>query len=673
MKNFFFIIILLGTFQFSLVAQDEENKEACPEVENKKARGLLEKGTDKKKYEKPERLKFLQEALQLEPDYAEANWAFAQELIVRMKLDNKPFSPAVPLLLKAIQACPKVHSEPYYYIGFSYYEDGKNDSAIHYLKKFIAFTSDDEKKFSKDYNAEIYQAKEMIKYAQKESELKKKTVPFNPVVVGGISTKESEYLPYISPDGSLFLFTRTSPAQNIDRVYATDKEKETFIISKRKADLTFDAGKPMEYPFNQNSNEGGATLTIDNKRLYYTILKFEGGNQANSDIYFSELIEGYWTEIKKVPNINDPVFWDSQPSISADGNTLYFTSDRPGGYGSTDIWKSQRDPKTGVWGKPSNLGPRINTPGNEKCPFMHSDSETLYFSSDGHFGFGGMDIFYVRKDEKGEWKEPENIGSPINNEADDAGFFVSTDGKYGYFCSWDEGKVRGKGVGKYDVYSFDLYPEARPNEVAFIKGQLKEKDGTPVVANAVVELKNVKTNEKTLAVVDTSSGSFIAAVNMKKKDDLVITARAEDHAFASTVVSVKEAKLEKPVVAPDIEVSKTEVGKSFVINNIYYATGRAELYGDSYAVLDEFAEFLKDHPNMKVEIQGHTDNVGNESSNIALSNERAYTVKAYLEKKGIPGNHISAKGYGPSRPIADNSSPEGKSKNRRTEFLILEK
>jgi len=383
--------------------------------------------------------------------------------------------------------------------------------------------------------------------------------------------------------------------------------------------------------------------------------------------------ETYWSGVEKVPNINDPVYWDSQPSISADGNTLYFASDRPGGFGKVDLWKSMRDPKTATWGKPVNLGPKINTAGSDKCPFIHSDSETLYYSSDGHFGFGGFDIFYVRKDEKGEWKEPENIGSPINSEADDAGFFVSTDGKTGYFCSWDEGKVRGMGVGKYDVYHFDLYPEARPEAVAFIKGQLKEVDGTPVITNAIVELKNVKTHEKSYAVVDTTTGHYMAAVNIKKKDDIMITAKATDHAFNSQIVSVKELKFEKPVVAADMQIAKAEVGKSFVINNIYYATGRADLYGDSYVVLDEFAEFLTEHPTMKIEIQGHTDNVGNEGSNIALSKDRATTVKVYLEKKGISGTRISAKGYGPSKPIADNGSTDGRSKNRRTEFLIVEK
>lgn len=660
-------------FSGAVFSQEDEKKNDCPEPENKKARDLYEKGTDKKKYKKPERLEFLRKCLEIEPDFAQANWAMAQEIIVRCKLDNSPFEPAVPYMQRAIAVCPKIHSEPYYYIGFHFYEQGKNDSAIFYLNKFIKFVDDDEKKFAKDYDAELYQAKEMVRYAGKEAELKKKIVPFQPKVLKGISTEQSEYLPYISPDETVFLFTRTEPDQSLDKVYHTDKEKEVFTIAHKNKDGTWDRGKPMEYPFNQFRNEGGACLTIDNKHLYYTIYKMEGGAQPNADIYYADYIDGVWESIKKVPNLNHPVYWDSQPTVSADGNTIIFASDRPGGYGKIDLWRIDRDPVTRQWKTPINMGPKINTSGSEKCPFLHSDSETLYFSSDGHFGFGGMDIFYSRKDEKGNWKEPENIGYPINTEGDDAGFFVGTNGQYGYFCSYDEGKVQGKGIGKYDVYYFDLYKEARPEAVTFLKGQLKSDDGEPVI-NATVEIKNTVNKEKTLAVVDSMSGHFVAAINLKKnKGELIVTSKSPDHAFASQKVKIENETFDNPPKPVTMDVVKAEPGKSVVINNIYYATGAAELYPESFVTLDEFAEYLKENPSMKVEIQGHTDNVGQEAENIKLSEARATNVKKYLEGKGIPSSRISAKGYGPRKPVADNSSLEGRAKNRRTEFLILEK
>lgn len=671
MKNQLFVLLLL--LSFAALAQEEEKKESCPQPENKKAISFYEKGTDKKKYQKPDRLKFLQQAIELEPTYAEANFALGNEIIVKCKVDNLPFSSALPYFKKAIEACPKIHSEPYYYIGYSYYEDAKNDSAVKYLNLFLKFTDEDEKKFSKDYQFEQYQSKEMVKAAKKETELKKKTVPFDPKILPNISTKNNEYLPYLSPDETIFLFTRTVPDQSMDRVSHSDREKEIFEIATKQKDGTFNIGKPMEYPFNENANEGGACLTIDNKHLFYTIFKNEGGAQANADIYYSDLVDGVWSDIKKVPNINHPVYWDSQPSISADGNTLYFASDRPGGQGRIDLWKSDRDPVTRQWKAPVNLGPKINTSGDEKCPFIHSDSETLYYSSNGLFGFGGLDIFYVRKDEKGNWKEPENIGSPINGEKDDAGFFASTDGLYGYFCSNDKLKVNGKSIGKYDVYYFDLYKEARPESVAFLRGDVKTPEGNPV-QNATVELKNLKTKEVTKAVYDSTSGSYVAAVNLKKhKDAVMITVKAPDYSFASEEVDIKNASLKNPPKPANLAVDKTEKGKSFVINNIYYATGAADLYPASFNTLDEFADYLKMNPSMKIEIQGHTDNVGNDLANVQLSTARAMNVKKYLETKGIASNRVTAKGYGASKPIADNGSVEGKAKNRRTEFLILEK
>ena len=671
-----FLLPFLLLFSISFFAQEEEegSSKFCVEIDNKKALKLYEKAIDKKKYKKPERLGFLRECLAEEPDFAEANLAMAREIVVHSKLENKSFAAAVPFFYKAIAACPKIHSEPYYYIGFNYYEEMKNDSAIKYLQYFLKFKDDDDKKFGKEYEGQIYQAKEMIKYAKKESELKKKIVPFEPKVVTGVSTKQDEYLAYISPDDKLCFFTRKVPLRSMNTVKALDGEKEVFMLATRDKTGVFNVGEPMSPPFNTtDDNQGGCTISIDNKFLYFAMQRQEGGAQPNCDIYMSTNEGDSWSEIKKIgANVNHPIYWDSQPTLSADGNALYFASDRPGGYGGIDLYVTYKDPKTGVWGVPKNLGPKINTPGHEKTPFIHSDSETLYFSSDGLFGFGGMDIFYVRKNEKGEWVEPENIGYPINTEADDVGFFVSTDSKTGYFFSYDEGKMRGKGVGRYDLYSFELYKEARPQETTFLKGEMKDKEGNKV-EGAKVEIMNTVTKEKTLAVVDSTKGTFMVAVNLKKKDDVLITVKKDDYAFSSKVVSVKDASFEKQPKPVQIEVNEAKEGSSFVINNIYYNTNSADLKQESFIVLEAFAEYLNENPNIKIEIQGHTDNVGAAKANEALSANRAYTVKAYLEEKGVDGKRITAKGYGPNKPIAENSTEEGKAKNRRTEFLIISK
>lgn len=672
MKKILFVFIIFCSVKaFSQEDEGGENK-LCNEV-SKDALKLYEKGIDKKKYKKPERLDFLRKCLQEEPDFAEANLAMGLEIIVHCKLENKAFTPAVPYFLKAIASCPKVHSEPYYYIGFDYYEMGKNDSAVKYLDKFVKFKDDNEKKFAKDYDTELYQAKEMIKSAKKESELNKKVVPFDPKVVKGVSTERDEYLAYISPDDKVCFFVRKMPINNKDVVYQTDKEREVFMYAVRDHTGVFNKGEDMPFPFNETQdNQGGCTISIDNRYLFFAMMRFEGGAQANCDIYMSRNVDDEWKPFQKLgPQINHPVYWDSQPTISADGNTLIFASDRPGGYGGIDLYISKRDPVTHVWGPAQNLGPKINTNGNEKTPFLHSDSQTLYFSSDGHFGFGGMDIFYIRKNEKGEWMEAENIGTPINSDSDDTGFFVSTDAQTGYFFSDESGKVRGKGVGRYDLYSFPLYKEARPKETTFLSGEVKTKEGDPVWG-AQVELQNTKTKEKTLALVDSTTGKFMVAVNVEKKEDMVLTVINKELAFSSSLVNTKEISFSKPPLPVQLVTDSIKTGSSFVINNIYYNTNSAELMNESNSVLMAFAEYLKEHPSITIEIQGHTDNVGNAQANQALSANRAFTVKAKLESYGVKGSRITAKGFGSSKPLTDNNSEASRAKNRRTEFLITD-
>jgi outer membrane protein OmpA-like peptidoglycan-associated protein len=668
------ILVLLGAFLcFAISAQDDEKMPAklCDENLNKKAISLYEKALDKKKYKKPERLEFLTKAMELEPDFAEANLRMGLELVVSCKLNNKPFTPTVPYFMKAIR-CPQIHSEPYYYIGFDYYEQQKNDSSKKYLEKFLAFKDDDDSKYAKDYNEEVYNAKGMLKQIKSDAALRK-GVPFDPHVVKGISTERDEYLTYVSPDDKQCFFVRRVPMNDPNKVYASDKEKEVFMVATRDKTGMWTKGTPMPAPFNTtNDNQGGCSISIDNKHLYFAMMRDEGGMQPNCDIYITDNGGDYWTDIRKIsPNVNDPKYWDSQPTIASDGVTLYFASDRPGGLGGIDLYVTKKDPKTGVWSKPQNLGPKINTPGDEKTPFIHSDSETLYFSSNGRAGFGGYDIYYVRKDEKGEWMEPENIGSPINGSSDDTGFFVSTDTKTGYFFSFDEGKVRGKGIGRYDMYSFDLYPDARPHEVTFISGEIKDKKGE-AVSGGVVEIKNTVTKEKTYALVDSTTGKWMASINLKKKDKIVITVKKDSVAFNSTAVDIKTLTPNSSPPPINLKVDKAEVGKSFVIDNIYYNTNSADVKEESKLVLQSFADYLNENPKIKVEIQGHTDNVGNPKDNLALSTNRAFSVKQLLESYKVNGQRITAKGFGDTKPVADNKTEDGRAKNRRTEFLIVE-
>lgn len=688
---------LLVCLCFPLISQDDEEgeKKYCKEID-KKLEKLYLKGTDKKT-PKPERLKFLKQCLEEDPDFAEANLRMGFEYIVHAKLENKSFMPAVGYFMKAIAQCPDIHSEPYYYIGFAYYEEAKYDSSNKYLNKFIKFSSNDEKKFGKEYNGELYQAKEMVKSAKKEGELNKLVVPFEPKLVTGVSSERDEYLAYISPDDRNCLYVRLMPINNKNVVYQSDKEQEVFMRSRKDNTNVFDKGEEMPFPFNAtNDNQGGCTITMDNKFLYFAMMRDEGGAQKNCDIYVSRNNDDEWKPFSKAP-FNDPVYWDSQPTVSADGKTIIFASDRRGGFGGVDLYQSTKDPKTGTWGPAINLGPNVNTPGHEKTPFIHMDSKTLYFCSGpdkagngGHMGFGGFDIFYVRKNDKGEWGEPKNIGKPINGPGDDTGFFVSTDAQTGYFVSFAGEKVSNlKAAGRYDLYSFPLYKEAQPEEMSLTGGKAIDKDGEPI-RGAQVEVRTLGTNEKIKALVDSASGEFMMAINSKKHDKVVVSVKKEGMVYNSAVVDVKKAveifknpppvkpssdpsePTPEPAKAIVIKMDSVKVGSSFVINDIYYNSNSADLKEESKRVLESFASYLKDNPKMIIEIQGHTDNVGAAGANQALSANRAFTVKATLESFGISGDRIKAKGFGASRPIADNSSEPGRAKNRRTEFLIEE-
>lgn len=674
-----FSVLAVAMLNVGLYAQDEDESPAssggggCGEPDDKEAVKLYEKSQDKKKYDFNERMGFLNECLVLAPDWADANLAKAMMLVKKADADDHPesYPLAKPYFKAAITNCPTIGAEPYYLLGQQCYMDEEWSDAILYLDKYIKYDTDDPNKLGKDYEFRSQNAVEMLRWSRFYADIDKNVRPFNPSPVPGISTKRDEYLAIITPDNTQALYVRRVPVDQMDRVWASQEVTEVFTMSEREQNGQFNAGSSMPDPFNKNLNEGGATLTIDNKHLFYTITK-QGPEGSNTDLYTSDYVDEKWTEIRSIGDrVNDPVWWDSQPSISADGMTLYFASNRPGGKGGIDIYMTKKM-VNGEWGAPVNLGDSINTQYNEKSPFIHSDSQTLYFSSDGHPGLGKYDIFYSRGDGKGGWKNPVNIGKPINTEEDDVGFFVSTDGETGFFCS--NTQLAGQ-VGGYDVYQFELYKEARPEKVVILTGQIKQPDGLPATGPTTVELKNVRTKEKTTAVVDTATGSYAAAIKVTQKDDYVLTVKKDGAAFTSQVIE-GDAKFSntKTEVKP-MEVKPIEVGTSYRINDINFASNSAVLEPESIVVLEEFANYLKANPKIKIAIHGHTDNVGDDARNMDLSNERAFAVfEALTAKFGVPKSQITgAYGHGETQPVGDNNTEEGRAKNRRTEFEIISK
>ncbi|MBL4657024.1 MAG: OmpA family protein [Flavobacteriales bacterium] len=488
---------------------------------------------------------------------------------------------------------------------------------------------------------------------------------------------------------------------------------ERFSVSQ-KSGGKFARGKPLPAPFNKGNNEGGACLTIDNMHMYFTICKGLTNGYNNCDIYVADYVkidanslmdisfmtkemdmteaevrfelnkikesgaDYMWTNIRPLSDlVNSIKSWESQPTISSDGRTLYFASIREGGVGGIDIYKTVKD-SVGKWGKPVGMDKVINTTGNEKSPFLHPDRETLYFSSDGHRGLGGFDIFYTQmeKTEKGKtWGAPKNIGFPINSEQDDLGFFVSTDGVTGYFSSTNESE-KYRSYGGWDVYEFPLYEGARPKEVLFLKGELKNEEGDAITGGKM-EITNVRTKETTKIDVDSASGVYAAilTVDEEKKDEFVMNVTSESFAFSSQIVQ-SEPKVEEGKKAPlvktvDIELQFVTVGLPYKLDNINFATNSSSvLTVASMIILDGFVGYLLDNADMRVAIHGHTDDVGSHDANMELSENRAKSVNDYMILSGIEDNRLNYKGFGETKAIASNKTKQGRAENRRTEFVI---
>jgi len=633
--------------------QGQEKEDPCPLSDNKKARKLYEKAIDIARSDKNEARALLKEAVELDNEFGRANFMMADLLIKQKRVAD-----AEPYLQTVARVCPDLDPMVFYRLGSISFESKRWKESADYLKKFVESRSRKE--------AEKSEARTMIKACDFYLQGYANPVPFNPNPLTEISTTADEYLPVITPDNEMAYFTRSTFLEEkfTGGINTERKRQERFSLAPIVGSNSFQEGTPMPAPFNMNNNEGGASLSADNRYMFFTICKNEGGDQLNCDLFYTVFSAGQWSEIKNAgPNINGKDTWESQPSLSSDGRTLYFASNRAGGLGGIDIWKCAKDAK-GNWGIPENLGPRINTDGNEKSPFFHSDGQTLYFSSQGHLGYGGYDIYLSKLSKDTGWVKPKNIGYPINSERDDLGFFVSTDGKYGYFAS-----DKLKGNGGWDVYSFELYKEARPERVLFVSGALRDENNQ-VISDAKVEIKNTKTREVTTVEVDSLTGKYVAVVAFD--EDHILTVKQPGKAFTSQYFSAADSTIGKPMKM-DLKVEDIKVGKPYKLNNIYFKTSSSLLNEETIFIIEELTKFLQENKTVSIAIHGHTDNAGSATENMKLSADRAKMVFDLLVLNGIEAKRLSFKGFGATKPIASNITEKGKALNRRTEFMVTGK
>ncbi|MFC2111581.1 OmpA family protein, partial [Bacteroidota bacterium] len=631
---------------------------------------------------------YLKDVVVEEPEYYEAY--FMQGIInIRPTNRYRKLKLASESFQQVADICPSY--ENYYanfYLGDILFGSKSWALSVKYLKIFIdnvnpeVIPDKDTKLSQKNAEKEEYQinkdfrkAEELLLWAEFYDRIYNNKVLFDPKPIEGLSTKMGEYQLMISPDNETAFFIRTLSIVNKNALVPKTEIIEKLFSSIRKSDGQFEEGEKMDYPFNETPNSGSVSITIDNKVLYLTICKPTASGYKNCDICSAEFDGQFWSDIYPLDTNINTNYWESTPSITSDGKTLFFASNKPGGFGGSDIYRSTID-ENGVWSKPVNLGPTVNTAGNEISPFIHTDSRTLYFSSGdwetgdgkympGHMGLGDYDIFFIRLGEKGRWTEPMNIGYPINSEKADVGFIVSTDGKTGYFAS-----DRLSGRRDKDIYAFDLYEKARPEEVLFIKGQLKDEESNKPVRNATIEIKNVATKEITEIPVDDETGKYVAALVFK--NDYVLTIKKEDYAYETKYISKKARLYEAPTVL-NLEIKPLKIGSAYPLNDINFETNSDSLTESSMIVIDGFIDYLLEFTKIEVGIHGHTDAVGSANDNLILSSKRAKAVYEYMIKKGIKASRLRHKGFGEEKPIATNATEEGKAKNRRTEFVIIRK
>ncbi len=485
---------------------------------------------------------------------------------------------------------------------------------------------------------------------QYDKEHNTKNYVFAPANAGdSINTTDLEYYPSVTIDDKTLVFTRRVKGYN-----------EDFFVSDRSQEH-WSKARGIDGDINTNFNEGAQNISQDGEWLVFTGCNFPEG-MGSCDLFFSSRNKKNGWSVPE--NIGEPVnseFWESSPCLSPDKRELYFSSNRPGGYGGKDIYVSMRLPN-GRWSEPENLGPQINTGGDESCPFVHADNQTMYFTSNGLLGYGGDDLFVARKQRDGSWGNIENLGYPVNTTENEGSLVVAADGKTAYYAS-DRADTRGG----LDIYTFEMREDVRPNKTLWVQGKVFDehtKSGLP----SAVELIDVETGQTLVKVQTNEDGHYLITLPLGK--DYAFNINRKGYLFYSQNFPFSK-KMPDSTYTIDIGLQPLAANASITLNNIFFPLNKFELQPESISELSRVLELLKDNPTVKILISGHTDNTGVAADNMQLSVNRAKAVVDYLISKGIEPARLQYKGFGSTRPVTNNSTEEERAANRRTELTIL--
>jgi len=463
-----------------------------------------------------------------------------------------------------------------------------------------------------------------------------------------VNSSSSEYYPSVTVTDDALVFTRR-----------TGNAREDFLLSAITNKDSFNKAAPLDGDINLEPRKGAITVSQDGDWLFFAA-DIAGAGIGDFDIYKSVYTPSGWSEQENLGDSINTDFWESSPAISPDKRALYFSSTRPGGYGGADLYVSYLKPN-GRWTEAVNMGPTINTAGDEMAPFIHADNQTLYFTSDGLPGYGGSDLFVLKKLPNGQWGIPENMGYPINTIENEGSLAVAADGYTAYYAS-----DREDSRGGLDIYSFTLPAHARPFKTIYVKG----------VVTDLISKKGLPAN---LELTDNASGTLINKVQtdelghyfitLPEGKDYTFTVNRKGYLFYSSAYALSGAAPDSTYVK-NIALEPIKLATSFVFTQVLFDNNSFALLPASLPELNKLLQILEENPSMHIQISGYTDNIGKASDNLILSTNRAKSIVNYLSGKGIATERLSYKGFGSDNPIATNETPEGRALNRRTSFTI---
>jgi len=642
---FFYIIGILSTSTLSAQKPKDFG------IKSKKALTYYLAGKQQLEYrDMVKAMEYFQQAVQLEPTFKQAHFLLVHTADTRNKISEVKNS----LEFLANLPDPEMAKSKLIYALFLMNET----KYVEAEKYFKAYLSTEPKEGQDKKRAEVNLRK--CKYAAVAI---KQPLSFIPKNLGtGINGPTDEYMPNLTADGKTLFFTSRRPGNIGGMDPRTHDFDEDFYASKAKPDGSWDTPVNVGGPLNTAGNEGASCFTQDGKEVYFIGCNRKDGF-GECDIYVSEFNGNGWNAPRNLGNTVNTAGYETHPWISGDGKTLYFVSTRPGGFGGTDIWYSQKE--QGEWATPVNLGAGLNSPGNEYNPFLHASDQALYFSSDWWDGFGDFDLFMTLRTEN-SWGKITNLGYPLNTPSIERFLFITSDGKTGYMSS---DRIE-NGWGRNDLFRFDIPASIRPPAATWVSGKIVEEiDQSPVKAKiTLIDLGSGDTVRQVNS--DPIKGEFLLSLPFEKEYAVYI--EEPGYLFASRNFSLIGASTEKPFEL-NISLQPIQEGSSIVLRNVFFETNQFALLPTSHSELNKLILLLQKNTSLVVEIAGHTDNQGGEAYNLTLSQNRSNSVKQYLVSAGIPEKRIVARGYGETKPIADNTTEEGRALNRRTEFIILKR